>query len=303
MFAAACRPCCMATGRDAGQRPARPGAGRRRDRRSRRPRGGPGWRGRARRSTRPARSSGTPSDFASGDAATPAAQTTVRARCARRRAATPSASSAGHRAPVRTSTPRARELLRRRARSSSRSTRRGCAGRPSTRTMRASRGSMRAEVADEDVAGDLGDRAGELDAGRAAAHDHEGEQLPARARRRARARPSRTRAGCGGGSRGRPRGVFRPGAYWLPLVVAEVGVAGARGDDQVVVGERAVGEDDLVGAPGRSRVTSASRTSAFAWCAQDRADRVGDVGRARGRPSRPGRAAAGRDGGCAGRRR
>ena len=56
--------------------------------------------------TRPARSSGTPSDRASGDAATPAAQITVRAAIRSRPMPTPSASIAVTIWPVRTSTPR-----------------------------------------------------------------------------------------------------------------------------------------------------------------------------------------------------
>ena len=73
------------------------------------------------------------------------------------------------------------------------------------------------------VARQLGDRAGHLDAGRAAADDHEGQQ-PRRARRvvaRPR-RPARRRAACGGGCSRASSSVFRPGARRLPLVVAEV---------------------------------------------------------------------------------
>ena len=94
-----------------------------------------------------------------------------------------------------------------------------------------------AEVAAERVAPDLGHRAGHLDAGRPAAHDDEGEVgVPAH------------RVGLPlGALEGqqhpaadleRVLQALEPGRERLPLVVAEVGVAGAGGDDQVVVGER-----------------------------------------------------------------
>ena len=55
--------------------------------------------------TRPTRSSGTPSDRAIGDGATPAAQMTVRERIRRPPATTPSASTAVTGVPTRTSQP------------------------------------------------------------------------------------------------------------------------------------------------------------------------------------------------------
>ena len=128
--------------------------------------------------------------------------------------------------PVRTSTPRRFELTGR-LRESSRGK---WAGRrlPSQQDDASLRRVERAEIAGEGVAGDLGERAGELDAGRAAADDDEGQR-----RRRsgvvARARPPRRRAGRGGGSRGRPRASSAP-AQRAPLVVAEVGVRGPRGE-------------------------------------------------------------------------
>ena len=62
------------------------------------------------------------------------------------------------------------------------------------------------------LARDLAERAGELDAGRAAADDHEGEPgASARSGSVSRSAASNARRS-GGGSRARPRCVFRPGA-------------------------------------------------------------------------------------------
>ena len=95
-----------------------------------------------------------------------------------------------------------------------------------------------AEVPRQRVARQVGDRPRQFDAGRAAADDHESEQ-----RREPRRvgfalgfleRQENAAADCGG--------VFdrlQPGRRRLPFVMAEIAVAGARGDDQRVVGNRA----------------------------------------------------------------
>ena len=57
--------------------------------------------------------------------------------------------------------------------------------------MRADSGRDRAELVLERVAGDLGERAGHLDAGRPAADDDEGEQAPLRRDVAPSARPAR----------------------------------------------------------------------------------------------------------------
>ena len=72
---------------------------------------------------------------------------------------------------------------------------------------------------------------------------------------------------------------LEPGREALPLVVAEVRVGRAGGDDQVVVGELAVGRAAPVVRRGRTPVASASSTVVFFCFAQDRAERIGDVAR------------------------
>ena len=118
-------------------------------------------------------------------------------------------------------------------------------------------GSMRAEVGAQRVAGDLGDRAGQLDAGRPAADDDEREPG-------ARRRSGRLELGGlerAAGSRRRISGAsssdFRPGRERLPLVVTEVVVARAGGDDQGVVGRPAASSPSRA-APARAGGTSRS---------------------------------------------
>ena len=137
-----------------------------------------------------------------------------------------------------------------------------------------------AEVAAQRVAPDLGHGAGHLDAGRAAAHDDEGEVgVPA------------DRVGLPLGALERQQHpaadlervlqALEPGRERLPLVVAEVGVPGAGGDDQVVVGDASAPsvKRTLRARRRRCRSTSASSTSVFFERAEDRADGRGDVAR------------------------
>ena len=174
-------------------------------RRSRRSPDGPARRGRARPGRAPPGRFSAPSHLAAGDAATPAAQSTVRGldplaadRRRRRRR------QRGHRrADAHLD---AEPLERACALAGERSGKDGSTRGPaSTRMTRASRGSMRAEIARQRALRQLGDRAGQLDAGRAAADDHEGQQAAPLGSSLGRSRPARRRAGCAGGSRSRPR--------------------------------------------------------------------------------------------------
>ena len=115
----------------------------------------------------------------------------------------------------------------------------------STRMIRASPGRIAPEVALERVVGDLAERARELDAGRPAA-DHD-ERHPFAASRRV----GLALGGLEGdqdpaADLGRVLDRLEARRERGPVVVAEVRVARAGGDDQRVVGDRpAVGEQDL----------------------------------------------------------
>ena len=136
----------------------------------------------------------------------------------------------------------------------------------------------RPEVALERVVGDLAQRAGQLDPGRAAADQHERHPRPA---------PLRVGFALGGleGDQDPPPDLGRvldrlePGRDRRPLGVVEVGVVGAGRDDERVVGDRAaVGEQDL--APlGVDADRLAEDDRRVALLAQDRAQRLGDVAR------------------------
>ena len=148
----------------------------------------------------------------SGEAATPAAQSTVRAAMRSPPSATPASSMPVTRAPVRTSTPEALELRAAPSRdSSSRVRRQHARGRLEQDHARAARVDA-AEVARQGVARDLGQRARQLDAGGPAADHHEGEPaagaLSASASRSACSKASRTRRRISRAS----SSVLRPGA-------------------------------------------------------------------------------------------
>jgi hypothetical protein len=132
------------------------------------------------------------------------------------------------------------------------------------------------EVLGEAMAGDLGERPGELDAGRAATDDHEGELAVA--------------LGLVSAPLGRLEGEQDPaadhqgvlealeaGGDRLPLVVAEVGMADARREDQVVVGDRLAGDVDLAG-DGVDPLDFGEQRPQVLLAAQDGPDRCGDVG-------------------------
>ena len=91
---------------------------------------------------------------------------------------------------------------------------------------------------DDRLARQLDDGAGELDAGRPAADDDEGEQLAAQLRVLADLGLLEGRQDAGadlGGVADR----LQAGRRLLPFVMAEIGVPGAGGDDQIVVGDAA----------------------------------------------------------------
>ena len=116
------------------------------------------------------------------------------------------------------------------------------------------------ELPGQGLTRDLGERAGDLDAGRAAADDDEGQPLAAVLRIVA---------------LGHLVGEQHPAAdlervldaleargEWRPLLVAEVGVGRARGEDEVVVGELAVGQEELLRGE-LDATASASTTETF----------------------------------------
>ena len=195
-----------------------------------------GWPGtrevRRRRCTRPARSSGTPSDCASGEACTPAAQSTVRAamrslptqHAALRRSRVDPARS------VRTSTPSA-PAARAPSPTALRDRRAGRRARPRAGRCAPRRGSMLAEVAAPGCAG-------RSPPARPPAPRRSGppptmtkvSQRGAAAPGPSRARPPRRRAARGGGSRARPRASSGPARTRSQSVVAEVGVGRAGGE-------------------------------------------------------------------------
>ncbi len=175
-------------------------------------------------STRPTRSSGTPSDFASGDAATPAAHSTVEAGMCSSPACTPSL-------PHLDAQPRHRRMSSDPERLRKRPEQVGAAfEQQNARRLRTDA----PKVVTQRVPGDLRERAPELDAGRPATDDHERQQPPLRgwigfALRRLE-----------GEEHAAPhleRIVQRlqAGRALGPLGVPEVRVRSARCDDQVVI--------------------------------------------------------------------
>ena len=174
--------------------------------------------------TRPARSSGMPSERASGEACTPRGpEHRPRARAARRRSARRRARRRVTRELVQTCTPSASSCSGARSDRSSGyggSTR----GPASIRTMRALAGSMRRNSRASVWRAISRERARQLDTRRPAADHDEREPGPRGAS------ASSSRSACSNASRIRRRIssassiVFRPGACGCPLVVAEVGV-------------------------------------------------------------------------------
>ena len=167
----------------------------------------------------------------------------------------------------------------------------------------------RAEVAAQRVAGELGDLARHLDAGRAAADDDERQPRVAAARGRARPRRPRRRARMRLRMSSAPLERLELRRVRAPLVVAEVRVVSSR-RRRSACRSRA----RRAGAPfGRSSsatsrrsrskpVTSASRTRALRCRLKTARSGVRDLRRRQRARSRPGRRAAGTGESCAGRR-
>ena len=183
--------------------------------------------------TRPARSSGTPSVAPSGEAATPAAQMTVSAAIISEPTAIVPGRDAGHRSPRPHVDAKPRQI-------GARGLAQGLRERAQHRRARLDQDDARRagievpEIARERLPRNLGERAGHLDAGRAAADHDKGEQPLAPARiglplgtleRQQHAPPDVERV--------LERLEARRGR--APLVVPEVGVRGAARHDQVVV--------------------------------------------------------------------
>ncbi len=193
--------------------------------------------------TRPARSSGAPSVAPSGDAATPAAQMTVAAANGVRANLHAPAGDVGHcrtgpHAHAETHEIGARRLaqrLRKRAEHVWTRLEQDDAGRAGIEVP---------EVPGERLTGDLGQRAGHLDACRAAANHDECQQ-----------RLAANRVGLALGVLERQQHAtadvervldrLESGRDRAPLVMPEVGVRRATRDDQIVVGELTVGQHEL----------------------------------------------------------
>ena len=142
---------------------------------------------------------------------------------------------------------------------------------------------MRRKSFGERVAGELGDRACELHAGRPAADDHEPEQ-PLAGRGVVLDLGGLERSQDAAANQRRVVDALQARRERLPFLVAEVRMRRARCDDQIVERERPVVQRDLV-----FRSVDAGdlgeQHAHVALAAQDRADRPRDVGRrqARGR--------------------
>ena len=169
---------------------------------------------------------------------------------------------------------------RRGARARASASPRGARGRPAAGAARPrpgrpapSRGSMWRKSRGQRLARELGDRAGELDAGRPAADDHEGQQRCALGRvGRALGLLERQQDAAADVDRVLDR--LQARRERLPLVVAEIGVARAGGDDQVVVGDRAARRAGPRGAAVSMPVTRPSSTVGVALARRMRADRL-----------------------------
>ena len=214
-------------------------------------------------STRPARSSGTPRVLARGEAATPAAQSTVRASIRSAPSVTPAVVDLRDHRPVRTSTPIRTSCSRAFSERSS-----AYEGqdprRPSSEDDMRLRGVDMAEVARQRVPGDLGERPGELDPGRPGADDDEPEPGGPRAgsvSRSAASKAKRMRRRISSAS----SMLFRPGAN-RPTRRGRSRSASRpwrRSGSRRPARRRPAGR---VFAATSMPAASASRTSAFSWC-------------------------------------
>ena len=234
--------------------------------------------------TRPARSSGTPSDLRErrrGDAGRPQDRLRRdRARspiASRRRAST--LGDDGRRSAPRRRAARATPRAASRSRSGNGASR---CGPPSSRTMRADSGWMRRKSCAQRLARDLGERAGQLDAGRSAADDDERQQPALRRRDRSRARPLRTPAAPAAASRAHRR-ASSARARAPPTRGGRSTRAprrSRRSGSRSAIGVAAVDRASTRRAPPASIArASASSTCDVLLAAQDPADRRRDVAR------------------------
>ena len=249
--------------------------------------------------TRPARSSGTPSAAPSGDADTPAAQSTVSEAIVSTPIVDESRRHAGHdRVGPHVDAKPLQIVQRGRAQVF----REGAQDRrPAFEQQDPRRARIEMpEVAGERVPRDLRERARHLDAGRSAADDDEGQQrgrfcriaLPLGALEREQHPPPDLE---------RVLERLEPGRDAPPLVVAEVRVRRAGRDDQEVVVDHAVGQEQAIARAGRRRglARGGLRRSAAGAGSSGSARRCRP---ARAPPSPPDTAAAETRDGCAGRR-
>ena len=196
--------------------------------------------------TRPALSTGTPSVLPSGDAALPAAQTTVRAgRNCPPFTSTPSGVTFVTVSPSWTSTPICSSCFLPLTESSGANPPK-MRGPPSMMMILALAELMQRKVARHRVPGDLADGTRHLDPGRAAADDHE------RHRRVALGLIDSFFGDFESGQHSLPDfdgvgEVLQAGGEFLPLVVPEIAVPRAGGQDQEIVGNHQILGDDLAG--------------------------------------------------------
>ena len=165
-----------------------------------------------------------------------------------------------------------------------------------------------AEVAAEGVVGDLGELAGELDAGRPGADDHEGQPLARAPPGRARARRPRRRGACAGGCAARARW----SSCRAPRTPSRRGrsrsAARPRRRSACRRGSRRAPRGWPGGAAGRARRSRSKpddlghHHAGVALALEDRRAAATRCRPATASRSPPGRAAAGRGGSCAGRR-
>ena len=226
--------------------------------------------------TRPTRSFSAPSQVAADEAATPAAQMIVAAARRSSPIVTPSASQCVTGVPRRTSTPSLSSELVRGGAQHRRKGRQHARPGLDQDDARLARIDV-AEVVAQRHARQLGDGAGHLDAGRAAADHDEGEEAAAGLVALGRLGVLERRQDAAADVRG-VVDLLQAGRHALPFVVAEIGVPRAGREHQRVVGQGAIVERDraalLVDA-----VHLAQQHVHVGRAAQDGADRRRDLGR------------------------
>ena len=218
-------------------------------------------------------SSGTPSVAPSGDAATPAAQMTVSAAMTSVPISTRPLATFVTAAPVRTLDAEPHEIGARRLAQRLRKRAEDVWTRFEQDDARRARIEV-PEVPRERLTRDLGERAGHLDARRPAANHHERQQ-PLAANRIGLALGVLERQQHATADVERVLDRLESGRHRAPLVVPEVGVRRAARDNQIVVGQLAVGQHEPTMRAWSMARTSARRTSTFDW--RRRIQRMGDA--------------------------